>query len=580
MLITHALKWLAAAMVAAALVSLAAARPATAAFPGPNGKIAFASNRTGSFDIYAANPDGNGLADLTATPGVDEFTPAWSADGRRLAYQRDGAIWVMNADGSGQTQLTPGSAGGEFANEPAWSPDGHQIAFHRLDSQLGIWIVSDGGGLERQLTSVRDESPAWSPDGQTIVAERHGLPTADRLVLIRADGGGEDLLVTGISSSNRNPSWSPDGTKIAFDVNSGEGIDVVAVTTGAVQAFGTGADPEWAPDGSALVYVTLEGSAEVEWRPWPDDGSGAHSVSGGNPATDRSPSWQPASQNTPAGSNVTVALGPVTITFANVAVAGETTAVSATSGPPVPSFFQIASDYYELSTTATWDTAAGARVCFAYTGSPAPQILHFVDGVATLVPTTAGPGQQVCGTVNSFSPFVLVRPAGDTIAPTLSLPANPTMNATSPAGTVVSYAVSASDDVDPSPVVSCAPASGSVFAIGETTVSCTATDASGNASSGSFTVKVRSAKEQLADLIQEVVNASQLSPAAKTLLIGKLNQLLASYDPSNATQRQAVCLALQVFKAVVQLQAGKTITQAQAAEWIADANRIRAVLAC
>ena len=97
---------------------------------------------------------------------------------------------------------------------------------------------------------------------------------------------------------------------------------------------------------------------------------------------------------------------------------------------------------------------------------------------------------------------------------------------------------------------------------------------------GTFTVTVKGAKTQLGDLIQKVVNASQLPSAAKTLLIAKLNALLASFDPGNTTQRQAVCLALQVFKAAVQLQAGKTIPQAQAVEWIADANRIRAVLGC
>jgi dipeptidyl aminopeptidase/acylaminoacyl peptidase len=574
------MKTLFACTLAALLACLAGAvRSAEAAFPGQNGKIAFASNRSGSFDIYASNSDGSGLADLTATPGIDEFEPAWSPDGRRLAYRRDGAIWVMNADGSAQTPLTGGSAVGEFAKEPTWSPDGRQIAFSRLDSVLGIWTVADGGGPEHQLTTTRDESPAWSPGGGAIAVERHPAGAADRLVLVDVLTGSESDVVTGISSSNDNPSWSPDGTKIAFDANGGEGLDIVDLSDGSVHAFGFGSDPEWAPDGSAIVYTLRDPSSEVEWRPWPDDGSGARRITGDDPATDRSPSWQPASENTPAGSNVSVALGPVTITFANVAVAGETTAVSATSGPPVPSFFQVASDYYELSTTATWDQAAGAEICFTYSGSPAPQIVHFVGGTAVLVPATAT-GRQVCGTVDSFSPFVLVRPLGDTVAPTLSLPGTLTVNATSQAGAVVTYAASATDDSDPSPVVSCAPAGGSVFAIGETTVICTATDRSGNSSSASFTVKVKGAKEQLGDLIQKVVSASSLSPSAKTLLIGKLNQLLASFDPSNPTQRQTVCLALQAFKAAVQLQAGKTITQARAAEWIADATRIRAVLGC
>ncbi len=168
----------------------------------------------------------------------------------------------------------------------------------------------------------------------------------------------------------------------------------------------------------------------------------------------------------------------------------------------------------------------------------------------------------------------------DRKAPSLSLPANLTLNATGPTGAVATYSATATDGGSGVATVACSPASGTAFVIGQTTVTCTATDHAGNSASGTFTVTVAGAKEQLADLIQKVVNASQLSPAAKTLLVGKLNQLLASFDPSNATQRQAVCLALQIFKTAVQLQAGKTITQAQATEWIADANRIRAVLAC
>jgi hypothetical protein len=232
--------------------------------------------------------------------------------------------------------------------------------------------------------------------------------------------------------------------------------------------------------------------------------------------------------------------------------------------------------YYELATTAQFDSA---EVCFAYQGSPAPSIVHYVNGQPVVL-TTRDTGQAVCADVPSFSPFVLVRPIPDREPPTLSLPANIVVNATSPAGAVVTYAASASDAVDPSPTLICAPTSGRTFPIGTTTVACTARDASGNEATGSFTVTVKGAKEQLGDLIQEVVDATRLAPAAKTLLIGKLDQLLASFDPTSATQRQAVCLALEVFKRVVQLQAGRTITQAKAAEWVADANRIRAVLGC
>jgi WD40-like Beta Propeller Repeat/HYR domain len=723
---------------------VASTNPAAGAFPGTNGKIAFASNRTGTFDIFTANGDGSGLANLTATPGLDELDPAWSADGRRLAFARDGAIWVMDADGGGQAQLTSGSPAGEVDSGPAWSPSGSEIAFARSDTSgnSGIWAISLNGGSARQLTARtgdtgQDRFPSWSPDGSTIAFQRDTRGAASRLALVNSAGGTADLVDTGISSSNAHPSWSPDGTEIAIDVNGGEGIAVFQRngTRIPLAVFLFGSDPEWSPDGSAIVYTSF---GQISWSAL--DGS-----TSGNLGSGRSATWQPAPAapppNTPAGPNVSVALGAVTITFADVAAPGETTVTASSSGPPVPNFFQIASDYYELSTTATWDTAAGAQVCFSYSDSTPPQIVHFVGGQATIVETTAGVGQQVCGTVNSFSPFVLVRTAADTDGPTitcgtadgawhadnvsiqctasdggsgladpadasftletnvpagvetdnaatsshdvcdvagncataapiagnkvdrkapaltvpadvvvdatkpfaadvtlvpatasdggsgvqtvncpvglqtfplgtttigcsavdgvgntsvrgysvtvrdvdgptLSLPSNLIVNATSPAGATITYAASASDVGAPPATLNCSPASGTTLAIGQTTVNCTATDAVGNSSTGSFTVKVLGAKEQLADLIQKVVNTSQLSPAAKTLLIGKLNQLLASFDPNNATQRQAVCLALQVFKAAVQLQAGKTITQAQAAEWIADANRIRAVLAC
>ncbi len=79
---------------------------------------------------------------------------------------------------------------------------------------------------------------------------------------------------------------------------------------------------------------------------------------------------------------------------------------------------------------------------------------------------------------------------GDVTPPVLSLPSTLTVAATSASGALVSYSVSATDNLDPQPVVTCAPPSGSLFAVGATTVSCTATDESGNSSSGSFTVQV------------------------------------------------------------------------------------------
>ena len=105
----------------------------------------------------------------------------------------------------------------------------------------------------------------------------------------------------------------------------------------------------------------------------------------------------------------------------------------------------------------------------------------------------------------------------DTTAPELALPGTVTVDASGPTGATVDYAVGATDNADPNPVVICAPESGGAFAIGDTEVQCTATDASANTTQGVFTVHVSSALEQIANL-RAVVTASTTSGLRSTLL--------------------------------------------------------------
>ena len=138
------------------------------------GKIAFASMRAYSWlnapgandDLYVMNPNGSGVTRLTDSP-IDESWPAWSPDGRRLAFERrftSGAkIFRMNADGSGVTQLTTGP-GNDF--QPSWSPDGTKIAFASdRDGNWEIYVINaDGMGLTRLTNDPRDDlTPAWAP---------------------------------------------------------------------------------------------------------------------------------------------------------------------------------------------------------------------------------------------------------------------------------------------------------------------------------------------------------------------------------------------------------------------------------
>ncbi len=123
--------------------------------------------------------------------------------------------------------------------------------------------------------------------------------------------------------------------------------------------------------------------------------------------------------------------------------------------------------------------------------------------------------------------------------------------------------MTATDDLDPDPPVTCTPVAGSQFAIGATTVNCSATDAASNTADASFKVTVRGAPEQLGRLVTKVGGSPGLAA------------LFAGLNPSRPLQRAVACLALRAFINLVPY-----VAPTRAAEWTADANRIWAVLAC
>src|SRR5882672_4164336 len=136
------------------------------------GKIAFASDRDGNFEIYLMDTDGGGQIRLTENPGED-YSPAWSPDGSRLAFvsTRDGnaEIYVMNADGTGQTRLTSNTAGDL---SPVWKPDGSQIAFvTNRDGNDEIYSMNADGSSPANLTRnpADDSSFSYSPNSPLIV---------------------------------------------------------------------------------------------------------------------------------------------------------------------------------------------------------------------------------------------------------------------------------------------------------------------------------------------------------------------------------------------------------------------------
>jgi hypothetical protein len=166
----------------------------------------------------------------------------------------------------------------------------------------------------------------------------------------------------------------------------------------------------------------------------------------------------------------------------------------------------------------------------------------------------------------------------DSTPPAIEVPADITVNATRPSGATVSYdAVTATDELDPNPTVSCDHESGSIFPIGTTPVTCTATDASGNTATASFNVIVKGAVEQINDL-KSYVASLNIQAGLKRSLQAKLDDALAYLNAGSTTQ---ACTKLSEFISQVNAaQSGGQIPTDDAQKLTEDATRIKGVVGC
>jgi Tol biopolymer transport system component len=230
-------------------------------------KIAFDSELSGNREVYIMNADGSGLTQLTfgINPDYNE-QPTLSPDGTKILFQshRDGdwEIYVMNSDGTGQTRLT-NIAGDDGA--PAWSPDGTKVVFYsdRDGSGREIYVMDADGTDPVRLTtnSYADSDPAWSPDGTKIAFDSSRGGNQD-IFVVDADGTNERQLTSSPEIEIR-PAWSPDGTKIAFCGFRNGNQDIVIINadgsgseTILTTYTGDDRDPAWSPDGSQIVFAS------------------------------------------------------------------------------------------------------------------------------------------------------------------------------------------------------------------------------------------------------------------------------------------------------------------------------------
>ncbi len=257
------------------------------------------------YQLTVSRPDGSGKRLLTAPS--HEYDPNWSPDGTRIAFARDGEVYVIGVDGKRERRIARGGSaqwspdgtallvsGSVVSLDPvrvqrvaasesaAWSPDGTMIAFVRYGltgagveqsvSKSTLYTIHrDGTGLrliaENSPGTPEFGAPVWTPDGRSIlVAESDPNGTGKaRLRRIAVEGGDDAVIAAGRNDAGSNQDFSyfsvsPDGAHLVFV--SARGIETMPLTGGqrkiivptdVNEAHGLA----WSPDGRKVAYLLV-----------------------------------------------------------------------------------------------------------------------------------------------------------------------------------------------------------------------------------------------------------------------------------------------------------------------------------
>jgi len=210
----------------------------------------------GRSEVYIADYDGFGAKAVTQDNTIVS-APCWAGRGMLVysSYKLGNPYIFSHVLGTGVRNAVAKHPGNNYS--PAVSADGRRIAMIlNMNGTPNLYVANiDGTGL-KQLTRNRhgDACPSWSPDGQTIcyVSRAGGGPA---LYKISASGGSPAPLRTTFAPNPTEPDWSPDGKWIAFTAQlRGFTLFIVPVAGGEAIELVPGEDPSWAPNSRALLF--------------------------------------------------------------------------------------------------------------------------------------------------------------------------------------------------------------------------------------------------------------------------------------------------------------------------------------